>query len=123
MKMQVKNAVETTVRDIVQRKYNVGDYPRQVVVAGETKELPSMNKDLRQMKQRQKEMDQREAEIDKREAEIYRRELQINSQFEEITRREELIRDQHFEIGQETKKLQILTTKYEEMLDKERQIQ
>jgi hypothetical protein len=33
MKMQVKTAVETTVRDIVQRKYNVGDYPRQI---GET---------------------------------------------------------------------------------------
>ena len=47
MKMQVKTAVETTVRDIVQRKYNVGDYPRQVVVAGETKELQSMNKDVR----------------------------------------------------------------------------
>ncbi len=75
------------------------------------------------MKQRIKEIDQREIDMDKREAEMYRRELQINSQIEEINRREELIRDQHFEIGQETKKLQILTTKYEEMLEKERQIQ
>ena len=75
------------------------------------------------MKQRIKEIDQREIDMDKREAEMYRIELQINSQIEEINRREELIRDQHFEIGQETKKLQILTTKYEEMLEKERQIQ
>ena len=117
MKMQVKTAVETTVRDIVQRKYNVGDYPRQI---GET---TVSNQEVRQIKQRMKEIDQREADIDRREAEMYRRELQINSQIEEISRSEELIRDQHFEIGQETKKLQILTTKYEEMLDKERQVQ
>lgn len=39
---------------------------------------------------------------------------------EELARREELIRDQHFEIGQETKKLQVFTLKYEEMLEKER---
>lgn len=78
MKQQVKSAVETTVRDIVQRKYNVGDYPRQLIV-GDTLETPSSNQDVRQMKQRLKEIDQREAEIDKREADIYRRELQVNS--------------------------------------------
>ena len=90
--MQVKSAVETTVRDIVQRKYNVGDYPRQLIV-GETHEGSSFNKDVKQMKQRLKEIDQREADIDRREADIYRRDLQVNSQIEEIAKREELIRD------------------------------
>jgi len=41
MKMQVKTAVESTVRDIVQRKYNVGDYPRQIG------EMQTSNKEVR----------------------------------------------------------------------------
>ncbi len=54
---------------------------------------------------------------------MYMRELQVKSQIEEVARKEELLREQHFEITQESKKLQVLTNRYEEMLEKEMQIQ